>query len=130
MSEKLVLIDSSAWIPHLLAQRRSPVERLLLDNRVAINAVIRIELLTGARDETQYAQLEGSLDGLHTLDLTVSVWKRAERLRFQLSRQGMLIPLPDIVIACCALIYDCALLHADHHFDRIVQAAGLKIYTR
>ena len=130
MSEKLVLVDSSAWIPHLLGQTRSPVESLLLDNRVAINAVIRIELLTGARDETQYARLEGSLDGLHTLDLTASVWKRAERLRFQIRRRGSLIPLPDIVIACCALIYGCALLHADRHFDRIAKIAGLKIHTR
>ena len=128
MSDKLVLVDSSAWIPHLLGQRRSPVEGLLLDNRVAINAVIRIELLTGARDETQYAQMEGSLGGLHSLDLIVSVWKRAERLRFQLRRQGMFIPLPDIVIACCALIYDCVLLHADHHFDRIAHATRLKVH--
>ena len=131
MSERLVLVDSSVWITHLLGRsgaHAQAVGDLLLDNRVAINAVIRLELLTGARDETQYAELEGTLDGLHFLDLTAAVWRRAERLRFQLKRQGHIVPLPDVVIACCALIYNCELLHADHHFDRIAHATALKIH--
>lgn len=131
MSERLVLVDSSVWISHLLGRggiHARALDDLLLDNRVAINAVIRVELLTGARDETQYAELEGALDGLHFLELTAAVWRRAERLRFQLKRQGTLVPLPDTVIACCALIYGCELLHADRHFDRIAHAAALKIH--
>lgn len=131
MSERLVLVDSSVWITHLLgrgAAQTHAISDLLLDNRVAINAVIRLELLTGAQDETQYAELEGTLDGLHFLELTAAVWRRAERLRFQLRRQGTVVPLPDAVIACCALIYNCELLHADRHFDRIARATALKIH--
>lgn len=133
MSERLVLVDSSVWIAHLLGRsgaQAHAMEDLLLDNRVAINAIVRLELLTGARDETQYAELEGTLDGLHFLELTAAVWRRAERLRFQLRRQEMMIPLPDAVIACCALIYHCELLHADRHFDRIAHATALKIHQR
>ncbi|MBI3615325.1 MAG: PIN domain-containing protein [Candidatus Omnitrophica bacterium] len=131
MSERLVLVDSSVWITHLLGRGGTyahTIRDLLLGNRVAINAVIRLELLTGARDETQYAELEGTLDGLHFLELTAAVWRRAERLRFQLRRQGAMVPLPDAVIACCALIYNCELLHADRHFDRIAHATALKIH--
>jgi len=131
MSERLVLVDSSVWITHLLGRSGAPAHAardLLLDNRVAINAVIRLELLTGARDETQYAELEGTLDGLHFLELTAAVWRRAERLRFQLKRQGHIVPLSDVVIASCALIYHCELLHADRHFDRIAHATALRIH--
>ena len=131
MSDRLVLVDSSAWISYLLGQKGSlahSVEQLLLDHRVAINAIIRVELLTGARDEAQYAQLEDSLEGLHFLDLTDAIWRRAERLRFELRRAGHLIPLPDVLIACCALVYNCELLHVDHHFDRIAHSAAVKIH--
>lgn len=131
MIERLVLVDSSVWIAHLLGRSGThahTLKGLLLDNRAAINAVVRLELLTGARDETQYAELEGTLDGLHFLELTAAVWRRAERLRFQLRRQGTPVPLPDAVIASCALIYHCELLHADRHFDRIAHATALKIH--
>ena len=131
MSEQLVLIDSSVWVPYLVGRGHVAVHKikdLLLDDRVAINAVIRLELLTGAREETQYAELESTFEGLHFLELTTAVWRRAERLRFQLKRKGHVIPLPDAVIAGCALIYDCELLHADHHFDVIAHASELKIH--
>jgi len=37
-------------------------------------------------------------------------------------------PVPDAVIACCAVVYNCGLLHADRHFERISQSMALKIY--
>ncbi len=131
MSERLVLVDSSAWIRYLCDRDSAyahSVGELLVDHRVAINPVIRVELLTGARDERQYAQLEDAFGGLHTLDLTDSVWKRAERLRFELRRSGHLVPVPDAVIACCAIVYDCELLHADRPFERIARSIALKIH--
>ena len=133
MSDRLVLIDSSVWISYLIGQKEALarlVKRLLLSHRVAINAIIRVELLTGARDEAQYAELEDSLKGLHFLDLTDAVWRRAERLRFELRQEGYLVPLPDVLIACCALVYNCELLHADRHFDRIAHSAAVKIHRR
>jgi len=131
MSERLILVDSSAWIRYLSdrdsAHTRS-ITHLLADHRVAINSVIRVELLAGAKDEKQYARLEDVLEGLHALELVDAVWRRAERLRFELGRKGPLVPVPDLVIACCAVIYDCGLLHTDRHFDQIAQSMALKTY--
>lgn len=131
MSKRLILVDSSAWIAHLTqptAARAHPVEELLKADRVAINAVIRVEILTGARHEAQYAALEDALMGCQVLPLTDAVWRRAERLRFQLRQAGTLVPLPDVVIACCALVYDCGLLHTDKHFQLIARHAPLKFF--
>ncbi len=131
MSDRLVLIDSSVWISYLLGQKGTlarSVENLLLNHRAAINAIIRVELLTGARDKAQYAELEDSFRGLHFLELTDAVWRRVERVRFELRRGGHLIPLPDVLIACCALVYNCELLHADRHFDRIAHSTAVKIH--
>ena len=131
MSERLVLVDSSAWIGYLngrkLPQVRS-IEKLLSDHQAAINSVIRAELLTGAKDEKQYAELENSFEGLHEFELIDPVWRRAERMRFELRRKGHLVPLPDVLIACCAIVYDCELLHVDRDFDRIVHISDLKIH--
>jgi len=131
MSERLVLVDSSAWIKYLLSEQGPTarlVETLLSDHRVAINAVIRVELLTGAKDEAQYAEMEDAFGGLHFLEMTDAVWRRAEHLRFELRKVGYLVPLPDMLIACCALIHNCSMLHADRHFDRIAHATTLKIH--
>jgi len=131
MNERLVLVDSSAWINYLVNQRGSIarfLETLLVDHRVAINAVIRAELLTGAKDEVQYTEMEDAFGGLHFLEMTEVVWRRAERLRFELRKVGHLVPLPDVLIAFCALVHNCSVLHADRHFDRIARATALKIH--
>lgn len=131
MSRRLVLADSSVWISHLTGQEKgasAALGELLHAHRVAVNEVIRLELLTGAKDEAQYAQLDDAMRGLHGLPLTGAVWGRAERLRFELRRKGHLVPVPDALVASCALLYDCELLHADRHFDRIARFAPLRIH--
>jgi len=87
-----------------------------------------MEVLTGALHEAQYAQLADTFQGLHLLPLTDAVWRRAERLRFELRQKGSLIPVPDVLIACCALLYDCELLHTDRHFDAIAKLTPLRVH--
>lgn len=130
MSERLVLVDSSVWVNHLIGRKgkaENTAANLLREHRVATNDVIRMEILTGAIDEAQYGDLSDQWEGLHHLPMTASVWRRAERLRFDLRRRGHLVPLPDALIASSAIAYDCELLHADRHFDQIAKIAPLKI---
>ena len=87
-----------------------------------------MEILTGARDETQYRELSDQWEGLNDLPMTVAVWRKAERLRFDLRRRGHLIPLPDVLIASSAVQYGCELLHADKHFNQIAESISLKIF--
>ncbi len=131
MSSRLVLADSSAWVSHLTGQGNTAaaaIGELLRAHRVAVNEVIRLELLTGAQDEAQYAELDDALRGLHLLPISGAVWGRAERLRFELRRKGYIVPVPDALIASCALLYDCELLHVDRHFDMITRLTPLRIH--
>ena len=131
MSSRSVLVDSSAWIRYLIGHKNGvwdSISGLLQDHRAATNEVIRLEVLTGARDETQYAELADQFEGIHFLPVSGAVWKRAERLRFDLRRKGSLIPLTDVVIASCAIVYDCELLHIDRHFDLIARHTSLEIF--
>ncbi len=131
MSKRLVLIDSSVWISRFSRASTAAsqvIDSLLDDHRAAINSVIRLEVLTGSLNEAQYAELEDAFHGLHALPISEAVWRRAERLRFELRQAGHLIPVPDTLIASCAIIFDCELLHADHHFDVMARATPLKIH--
>ncbi len=131
MSRRLVLIDSSVWVTHLAGRGNGlagPVSDLILAEQATINSVIRVELLTGARDEAQYSELSDALSAIPLLPLSEMVWLHAERLRFMLRRHGKLVPVPDVVIACCALVHDCELLHADRHFNAIADLISLKIH--
>lgn len=133
MSNRLVLADSSAWISYLTGQRTvvsDAIETLLNSHRLAINDVVRLEVLTGASNDAQYGELSDQLEGLHKLPLTDAVWRRAERVRFELRQKGHLAPVPDLLIACCAVLHDCELLHADKHFEMIARATPLKFHHR
>lgn len=131
MSNRLVIADSSAWISYFTGQGTAIADAvgfLLHSHRIAINDVIRLEVLTGAANEAQYGELSDQLEGLHKLPLTDAVWRRAERVRFEMHRKGHLAPVPDLLIACSAILHDCELLHADRHFDLIARAIPLKIH--
>lgn len=131
MSSRLVLADSSAWVSHLSGQRTAVsavLGDLLRVHRIATNDVIRLEILTGALNESQYAELADTFLGLHVLPLSDAIWRRAERLRFELRQKGHLVPVPDVLIASCALIYECELLHADRHFDMVARVTPLRVH--
>lgn len=132
MSEPLVLVDSSAWIASLIGQPPGVSQEiggvLIPAQRAAINEIIRLEVLTGAQDEAHFTDLQEQLFGIHLLPVTDGVWQLAERTRFMLRRKGLRTSVPDILIASCAMVYGCELLHLDDHFDLIAKHAPLKIY--
>lgn len=104
------------------------MSRLGEEKRLVTNRIIQLEVLTGAPDESTFRTLTWEFEALQRLPLTDEVWERADNLRWQLRRRGLLTSVPDIVIASCALVYECELLHVDRHFDLIAKYAPLQIY--
>ena len=130
MSEELVLIDTSVWIVVL---RKSPpalirkvVERLLLEERVAIIPMVRLELLGGTRTQDEFERLSSRLDALHLIPADEALWKLAAQLSFKLRRRGKSIPSTDIIIGAAAISASALLLHADRHFDLMAENTELK----
>ncbi len=131
MNDGAVLIDSSAWIGYLTGRKGVALDCIgfLLENRrAATNDVVRMEILTGAKDELQYKELSDQWEGLYDLPFTPAVWRMAERLRFDMRRKGRLIPLPDVLIASSSAVYGCPLLHLDKHYDQMSEFLPLKIF--
>ncbi len=131
MSGDLVLIDTSVWI---LALRRSPppavkdeVAHLLVENRVAISPMIRLELLGGTRSSSEFDRLKSRLSALHEIPADGANWDLATRLSFDLRQRGRVVPYTDVLIAAAAMVGGCLLLHADRHFDLMAEVTELNV---
>ena len=130
MTDKYVLVDTSAWI---LALKKSPAVRvrrviddLLAVGRIAIIPVIRLELLGGTKSQLEFQRLDRRLGALHQLPLAQSEWDESASLAFKLRRTGMTVPYIDIIIAAAAILHGIRLVHADRHFDLIAGEVTLK----
>ena len=126
----LVLIDTSAWILALGRKSREhakkEVDRLIAENRAATTGIVVLELLSGTKTEEEYRELKEDLESLVQLDINPNTWERASQLAYELRRKGATIPSADILIMTIAVENGCALLHADRHFDLMVeQGVGL-----
>lgn len=127
----MILIDTSVW---LFALRRDfhpvikeRVEKMLVTDKVAINGIVQIELLGGAKSQKEYDRLFQRLDSLYHIEADRSLWNRASKLAFELRQKGITVPYADIFIASSALKEDTLLVHADSHFDLIADHSDLKV---
>ena len=125
-----LLLDTSVWV-HSLRRRgwadlRAAVQQALDADRVATCWVVRAELLIGARDPAGIERLSAQLSGLPDVLITATVWDQAARLGYALRRQGLVVRLPDLLIAQCAISTGRVLWHADADFERLRQLSALR----
>jgi predicted nucleic acid-binding protein len=117
------LLDTSVWIAYLRprgdAAVKASVQKALADAAVYSCEVVRMELLVGSRDEAAFGHLEALLRGLGEVSIDEGCWERGARLGFRLRREGITVPLPDLLIAQTALDAELTLWHADEHFELI-----------
>lgn len=122
MNERF-LVDTSVWIEALRPGGRQEIvswlKEALLREIVVLAPPVKTEILLGTRNEKQFAELNEMLDALPLLEGEHEVWERAASLGFHLRRQGLVIPLVDLVIASWAFHHSCTLVHRDRHYDLI-----------
>ncbi len=127
----MILIDTSIWLFALKRDFHSAikekVEKMLSTEKVAINGMIQLELLGGAKSEKEYDRLFQRLGSLYHIEADRSLWDRASKLAFGLKQKGITLPYADIFIASSALKENILLVHADSHFDLIVDHSDLKV---
>lgn len=131
MDDRGVLVDTSVWIDFFrdTGHEEQSLRQLIQANRVVINSVIRLEILTGSQDESQYEKLDHYLEGLFEIVPDADTWEFSERIRFDLRREGVIIPIPDILIATAALRNDLPLFHRDDHFEQIAEHTPLDFHN-
>lgn len=131
----MILVDTSAWIEFQRATD-SPADRRVTaaiehDDPLATTGLVVLELLAGARDERQAAELRRLLDRCRFLRLEEpSDHEAAAALYRACRREGTTIRrLPDCLIAAVAIRAGATLLHQYSDFDAIARHSPLEIVT-
>ena len=130
----MIVVDSSAWI-ELYRDSGHPVaatvERLLdTDQPVAVTEIVAMELLAGARTETEAHELHDRLMGFEFLLLEgLADYEQAATLYRICRRQGETIRrMTDCLIAVPAIRAGAEVLHKDRDFDAIARHSDLRVF--
>ena len=131
MKSELYLVDSSAWIEFLRPKGsmriREHVTSLVLNDQALITAIIKAEVLQGAKSEKEYEDLERRLRAVRYCAFDETLWTGVFRTGFQMRRKGFSTPVTDVMIAVLAQSQDAIVVHADKHFDELSSVTGLKV---
>jgi predicted nucleic acid-binding protein len=125
----MVLVDTNVWISAFKDPKSAaatPLAQLLLDKHACFTAIIRAELLSGARHETEYQFLETRLAAIPLLEEKPGLWDAAAHARFKLARQGVQEGLLDLSIACMAVQHHARLWTSDKQFAAIQKVVPFK----
>lgn len=125
----MILVDSSALIEYYRAggapEAQEAVATAIAADEVAVNGIIKVEVLGFASDAQNRRRLESDFNVFHWLDLTAADYDFAARLSFDLRRLGITVPATDLIIAASAIQARAHLFHADRHFNVIAQHSSL-----
>lgn len=132
----MILLDSSVLVDYfrgLDTPATARLERLEVEGTpFAIPGICCQELLQGAKDEGEWAELAEYLESQHIAHPR-SPWQthvEAARIYFDLRRQGITVRSTiDCWIAQLALEADAPLLHDDEDYERIQRVRPLRTLT-
>ncbi|MEI7731421.1 MAG: PIN domain-containing protein [Verrucomicrobiota bacterium] len=113
-----VLIDSSYYI-HLARQGQDPLKSLAVaaaERDLAICGVVRCEVGRGIRHPAIREKFTAFWNVMVNVPTDNRLWEQVEEMAWQLGRQGITLPLTDIIIGCSALRIDAVVLTFDAHF--------------
>ncbi len=116
-----VLADSSFYI-RLLRAQQDPLRALTVaaeSGDVAICGVVRCEVGRALRQPALRQRFHAFWDVMINIPTDNRLWTEVEETLWSLDRSGVVLPLTDVIIACCARRVGAIILTYDHHFDQI-----------
>ena len=121
MAASPVLADSSFYI-RLMREGQDPLRALALaaaSRDLAVCGVIRCEVGRALRPMERLQRFQRFWNVMINVPTDNSLWDAVESTAWKLDREGIVLPLTDLVIACCAQRIGAVVLTFDHHFDKI-----------
>lgn len=113
------VVDTSAWWRFSLLPS-GLVDKAIVDDRLWITPIVRMEILYSARSTTEYTTVETELDGFRILRNDRAVTDAAMSALGELAQRSdgyHRVPLTDALIAAGGI----AVLHRDTHFDKLAE---------
>ena len=129
MAVSPVLVDSSFYIQRL-RRGQDPLRALALTaaaRDLAVCGVVRCEVGRGIRERRVLKRFQAFWDVMICVPTDESIWNSVAETLWQLDRKGLTLPLPDVIIGCCARQIGAAVLTTDAHFGLI---PGVEVIAR
>jgi len=121
MAASPVLADSSYYI-RLMRKGQDPIRSLALaaaSRDLAICGVVRCEVGRALRPLEALKRFQSFWNVMVNVPTDNRLWEEVERTLWSLDRRGRVLPLTDVIIACCAMRIGAVVLTFDKHFDEI-----------
>jgi predicted nucleic acid-binding protein len=118
MAKEPVLIDSSFYI----RQERTGYNALdilpylSMERDLVICGMVRCEVGRGIKDNSLRQDFQAAWDIMINVNTDNKLWEMVEQTAWDLDRHGLVLPLQDIFIACCAKQAGAIVLTHDRHF--------------
>jgi len=126
-----VLVDTSAWIEFFRdshSKYGAAVDLLLGEERVCTTPLVMVEVVSGARNRSEFERLRRDFLALPQVDFPQTAWMDMLESRWRLKRQGITgISIPDLIVAYAAITHRKAILTRDHDFRRMQAILGLSL---
>lgn len=126
----MVLVDTSVWVDLFRDETggvRDALKHLTRDDDTVLARFTQLELLQGARDETEWSLLAAYLEHQDYLEAGPRMWANAARIFFDLRRRGRTVRSPiDCCIAELARQHDALLVHRDRDFATIAEIRPIR----
>ena len=117
----MLMVDSTLYIDWM-RHRRNPTPILrpyVLIGQAATCGVVRVEVIRGMVKPVAKAEIENLLDALIDVPVSPIVWKHITEVAWSLDRQGIVLPVADLIIAGCALHVGATVVTQDPHFAQV-----------
>jgi predicted nucleic acid-binding protein len=124
-----VLADSSYYIT-LMRNKRDPLQALAASaaqRDLAICGVVRCEVGRALKHENTLKRFQNCWDVMINVPTDNRLWAEVEKMVWMLDREGNVLPLTDVIIACCALRLNAVVLTFDRDFLRV---PGLRVASQ
>jgi len=122
MGSVKIFPDTCAWIDFFNA-RSTPLsvalEAALRSGAICTCGIVKYELVQGVKSKKEEQLLFAALQAVEHLEMTEPLWIKAGQLAGRLRKQGVTVPLSDILIAMLALESKASVLTIDRHFSLI-----------
>ena len=121
------LADSSAWIDYL-RNAQAPLRQFIDEDEVAHTEPVAMELLSGARNDSESDRVARMLSGTSLLQFdSTSDFPAATELRRQALRRGLRVGALDCMILAVAGRYDVPLITKDRPQAQLARTLGLRV---
>lgn len=134
----MVLVDTSLWSLALRRRREdlAPAQsrqvrilnELISEGRVQLIGLVRQELLTGIKNQEQFARLRSELRSFPNVMLDREDYEGAAEISNTCRARGVIGSIGDFLICSVAVRRDWAVYTADHDFERYSRCVPLTLY--